>query len=185
MIGELPRSLEVNGRIYSIRTDYRDVLKILAAFNDPELENNEKIYVCLFILFPEFEDMPETDFEAAYMAALKFIDCGMEPNEKKSPRTMDWEQDEALIFPAVNRIAGHEVRSLKYVHWWTFMGWFMEINDGVYANVLGLRHKRARGKQLEKWEREFWQANKEICVLKPKLTEDEKAAKDRLKALYG
>lgn len=50
MIGELPKSLSVNNVNYNIRSDFRDILKIVCAFNDPELENEEKIYVCLFIL---------------------------------------------------------------------------------------------------------------------------------------
>lgn len=54
MIGSLPKSLEVNGVEYAIRTDFRDILKILCAFSDPELENEEKIYVCLFILYEDF-----------------------------------------------------------------------------------------------------------------------------------
>ena len=187
MIGQLPRSLEVNGRNYAIRTDYRDVLKILEAFNDPDLKDEEKVFVCLFILFKNFEAIPRKDLEAAFTAALKFIDCGAEPGDKKrkSARTMDWEQDEALIFPAVNRVAGREVRALKYVHWWTFMGWFMEINDGVYASILSLRHKKAHGKKLEKWEREYWAANRDVCEIKPKYSEEEKAAQERLKALYS
>lgn len=186
MIGDLPRSLEVNGRKQRIRTDYRDILKILAAFSDPELENSEKIYVCLVILYKDFESMRQSDLEAAYSAAIKFIDCGAEPvKHKKSPRTMDWEQDESLIFPAINKVAGREVRSMKYVHWWTFMGWFMEINEGVYSSVLSIRQKRAKGKKLEKWEREYWAANKDICVLKPKYTEAEKAAQERIKKMYS
>ena len=98
---------------------------------------------------------------------------------------MDWEQDESIIFPAINKVAGFETRSAEYVHWWTFMGWFMEISDGVCAHVFSLRSKRAKGKKFEKWESEFWQANKDICELKQKLTEEEKAAKQRLNAILG
>ncbi len=188
MIGNLPRSLEVNGRKYGIRTNYRDILKIIAAFGDPELKDNEKVYVCLFILFRDFDSIPRNDLEAAFTAALKFIDCGAEPGKKKkkrSPRTMDWEQDESLIFPAINKVAGREVRSMKYVHWWTFMGWFMEISDGVYSNILSLRSKKAKGKSLEKWEREYWNANKDICELKPKYTEKEKAAQKKILEMYS
>ena len=98
---------------------------------------------------------------------------------------MDWEQDESIMFPAINKVAGFETRSAEYIHWWTFLGYYMEISDGIYSQVLALRMKRAKGKKLEKWEREFWSTNKSICVLKPKLTAEEKADKDRLEALLG
>lgn len=183
MIGQLPRSLTVGGSEYRIRTDFRDILNIIAAFSDPELEREEKIYVCLFILYEDLDTMPEDQYEEAFRAAMQFIDCGMEPDSKARPRTMDWEQDETLLFPAVNKVAGFETRACEYLHWWTFMGYFMEISDGVFSQVLSLRQKKSKGKKLEKWEQEFWAANKDICVLRPRLTEEEQAAKDRLNAL--
>ena len=185
MIGRLPTSLTVAGNEYRIRTDFRDVLNIIAAYGDPELENEEKVYVCLRVLYEDFEDIPQQDYEAAYKEAVKFIDCGMPSDGKSNVKTMDWEQDEAILFPAINKVAGHEVRSMDYLHWWTFMGYFMEINEGIFSQVLSIRHKKAKGKKLEKWERDFWQANKDICVLRQKLSEEEQAAKDRLNALLN
>ena len=185
MIGRLPTSLEVNGQQYAIRSDFRAVLDILCAFSDPELEDNEKVYICLFILYEDFTTIPENDYEAAFKAALSFIDNGAKEEEKKSPRVMDWEQDAPLLFPAINKVAGYEVRSAEYIHWWTFIGYYMEISEGVFSNVLSIRMKKAKGKKLEKWEQEFWRANKSICVIEPKLTAEEQAAKDRLNALLG
>lgn len=187
MVGDLPRSVTVNGREYTVRTDFRDILKILSAFSDPELEDAERIYVCLCIFYERFDRIPRRDYEAALKAAVQFVDHNASGDaqeaEKRSPRVMDWEQDEALLFPAVNKVAGFEVRSAKYVHWWTFLGYYMEISDGVFAQVLNLRMKKAKGKKLEKWEREFWNQNKDICVLKERLSAEEQAEKERLKAL--
>lgn len=184
MIGELPKSLTVNGIDYSIRTDFRDVLKIICAFNDPELEPEEKVYVCLFILYEDFDSLSQPDYEEAFNAALNFIDYGMK-DDKKSPRVMDWEQDENLMFPAVNKVAGFETRSAEYIHWWTFMGYYMEISEGVFSTILSIRMKKSKHKKLEKWEQEYWNSNKSICVLKPKLTAEEQAARDRLNAMLG
>jgi hypothetical protein len=71
------------------------------------------------------------------------------------------------------------------MHWWTFMGYFMEIRDTTYATILGLRGKKAHGKRLEKDEREFWQHNRGLCELRTKYTEDEIAEIERLRALVG
>lgn len=187
MSWELPESLEIAGRDYEIRTDFRDVLNILRAFHDPDLGEDEKVYVCLFILFEDFGSLSPALYEEAFKAAIRFIDCGRDWGEapKKSPRVMDWEQDSGLIFPAVNKVAGVETRSAGYMHWWTFMGYYMEISDGVFSTILGLRQKRAKGKNLEKWEREFWQQNKDLCVLKKKLSQEEQEERDRLNALLG
>ena len=184
MIGELPRSLTVNGVEYAIRTDFRDVLKIVCAFNDPELEPEEKIYICLFILYEDFDSLSQSDYEQAFKAALSFIDFGMK-DDKKSPRVMDWEQDENIMFPALNKVAGFETRTAEYIHWWTFMGYYMEISEGVFSTILSMRMKKSKHKKLEKWEQDYWNSNKSICVLKPKLTAEEQAARDRLNEMLG
>lgn len=184
MIGALPEALEVNGVERSIRTDYRDVLTIMAAFEDPDLTDSEKVFVCLYVLYEDFENIPREDYEEAYMRAARFIDCGGEIGDgKKNPRLVDWEQDERILFPAINAVAGREVRAQEHLHWWTFMGYFMEIREGTYAQVLGLRQKRAKGKKLEKWELEFWRTNKDLCKIRKRLSQEEQAEQDRLKAL--
>lgn len=185
MIYDLPTSLEVNGRTYDIRSDFRDVLTILTAFEDPDLEPREKAYVCLTVLYRDAEEIPPEDLQEAYAQALAFIDNGAKKNPRGSARTIAWEQDAAIMFPAVNRAAGFEVRSVEYIHWWTFMGYFMEIKDSLYAHVLSIRHKKAKGKTLEKWEKDFWTQNSDICVIRAKLTEEEIEEKRRLEALLG
>lgn len=188
MIGRLPTSLTVNGTDYKIRTDFRAVLNIICAFSDTELDYKEKVYVCLYVLYLAFEDIPESDYEEAFKEAIRFIDYGMSDRrdgKDKSPTVMDWEQDESILFPAVNKIAGFETRSAKYLHWWTFVGYYMEISDGLFSQVVGLRMKKAKHKKFEKWEREFWTANQHLCMIKPKLSAEEQAQKEKLNAMLG
>ena len=192
MVGRLPRRVEINGRSYAIRTDYRDILRILVAYDDPELEPKEKAFVCLTILYPEVDAIPGKDYEEAYRKAVWFIDGGGEldgddnsSRRRATRRVIDWEQDERLLFAAVNRVAGKEVRSLHYLHWWTFLGYFSEIQDGAYAEILRLRVKKSKGKPLEKHEQEFWTANRDACQLRSKLTAEERAERDRINALLG
>lgn len=185
--GDLPEVLSVNGNPRSIRSDFRDILNIIMAFDDPDLEDREKVYVCLVVLYEDFEDIDPEDYEEAFKAAVDFIDqgTGNEEAEKKHPRTMDWAQDENLLFPAVNKVAGFETRTVEYLHWWTFIGYFMEITDGAFATILSLRTKKAKHKPLEKWEQEFWRANNGICALKERLSAEEQAERDRLNELLG
>lgn len=185
MIFDLPTSVEFGGREWDINTDYRDILEILAAFEDEELTEQEKTFVCLYDLYSDFEDIPHNLYQAAFEKAVEFIDHGSNESGRTAIKTMDWEQDAPIIFPAINHVAGYEVRSVEYLHWWTFIGMFMEIKDSTCATVFSLRQKKARGKKLEKYERDFWNSNKSICVLKRKETEDDKAEKARLEAILG
>ena len=76
MIYDLPRAVEFGGREWAINTDYRDVLNILEAFEDPNLTDEEKAFVCLYCLYEDFEEIPRDDAAAAYEAAIGFIDHG-------------------------------------------------------------------------------------------------------------
>ncbi|ENZ36699.1 Gp15 family bacteriophage protein [Enterocloster bolteae] len=160
----LPYSLSVNGVNYEIREDFRAILDILSAFADEELSDPEKTQAMLEILYWPVIPPPQDLTEAAEKA-LWFIDCGVVHEDIPLPRVIDWEQDAGIIFPAVNRIAGFETRGFQIIHWWTFYGWFMEIGDGLFSQVLSIRQKLSKGKRLEKWEQEFLQNNKKLCEL--------------------
>ena len=54
MIGALPEALTVGGEDYTIRTDYRNVLQVFEAFQDPELTQEEKWIVAIYLLFEDF-----------------------------------------------------------------------------------------------------------------------------------
>lgn len=183
MIYGLPTSLEINGREEPIRWEYTAVLDILDAMEDPNLENKEKAYVSMWILFENFDEFAEEDYEPAFNALFQFINTGASDKAKSQVRTVDFQQDYNLLIPAINRVAGKEIRNCDDIHWWTFMSWFMEIGDCTYSTVLSIRSKKRKGKKLESWENEFYAANREAVDIRRRLTEKEKENEARLNAL--
>lgn len=191
---KLPTSLNVDGIDYKIRTDYRVILDILAALNDPDIldpgmtegeMNAEKVMTMLQILYINFDSMPMSDWSEAADRACEFIDCGIEDDGAKKPRLMDWEQDAPIIVPAVNKVCNFDVRSVKYMHWWTFFGYYMEIGQCMLSTVISIRDKKHRGKKLEKWEQEFYRNNRRIVDLKIKKAERSAEEKEALRELFG
>lgn len=183
MLGSLPQTLNVNGTEYRINTDYRNILCIISAYADDELEDKEKVYVCLRRMYgDDFYKIPSSDYQEAITVANDFIECG-ERDDRKHPKVVNWEKDEQLIFPAINKVAGTEIRALPYLHWWTFLGYFQNIDaEGTWGFILTLRHKKAKGKKLEKYEKEFWNANRLICAIeRPK---DTKSGRDRMDNIF-
>lgn len=180
MLGMLPQTLNINGRAYKIRSDYRDILQIIAAFGDKELSDEEKAYVCLKRLFIAMESIPKSDYQDAYEAAITFIECHIS-DRKPSPKVVNWEKDEQLIFPAINKVARMEVRAVPYMHWWTFLGYFQSIDrEDIWGFILTIRQKRAKGKKLEKYEKDFLNANRDICEVEfreEKVTTEDSLAK--------
>ncbi|MGN0363700.1 MAG: Gp15 family bacteriophage protein [Bilifractor sp.] len=174
MLGSLPTKLKVKDHEYKIETDYRNILVILQAYNDKDLTDRDKVFIILRRLYrDELPKIPQEDYEEALKAANDFIECRQHgENKKASPRIINWEKDEQILFPAINKAAGCEVRALPYLHWWTFLGYFQSVDsDSTWGYILALRQKRAKGKKLEKFEREFWNANREICMVdEPKTT---------------
>ncbi len=177
---DLPTSLCVGGVDYSIRYGWRAVMDIFAAYADPKLDDEMKTEVMLGILYPDFERIPTKDIPEAIEKGCAFLDCGLKPDKKNRPRTMDWEQDAALIIPAVNSVAGREIRLDPNIHWWTFFGWYMSIGDGLFASVLSIRSKKAKGKKLEKYEEEFYRDNKSLIDLKREESEEVRQEKENL-----
>jgi hypothetical protein len=191
MIGALPETLTVNGVDYPIRTDYRNVLQVFEAFQDPELEPQEKWIVAIYLLFEEFscaDDVMESaqngfDLEEAMKQISWFISAGQPEKQVLEQPTYNWTQDEQMIFSAVNKVAGRETRELEYLHWWTFLGYFNEVGEGTFSFIVGIRNKLNKGKKLEKHEKEYLSHNKELVLMKKPLTKEEQEQEDAYKSL--
>lgn len=183
MIGQLPTAVEIDGCSYKIRSDYRDILTIFEAFSDEDLTEQEKWTVGLEIFYEKIPD----NMEEAIKQLLFFLNRGEE--EKKDSgngkKLYDWEQDEQLIFQAVNKVAKTEVRATAYMHWWTFMGYFCEIGESLFSSVVSIRDKQNKHKPLEKHEREFYKKNKQVVDLKRKYSSELLAEMDRVNQLIG
>ena len=184
MLGQLPKSLNVNGTDYDIRSDFRNILTIFEAIEDPELKDEEKAYILLKRVFVKFESIPKKDYTEAYQAAVDFIEGGGIKGKKSPYKLFNWIKDEQMICPAVNKVAGCEVRLVEYMHWWTFLGYFSTVDrEDLWSFVLSIRQKRAKGKKLEKYEREFLNANKELCSIESNVSA--KKAEDTLQDIFN
>ena len=172
MIGQLPCLLKINGKNYPINSDFRVVLNLFAAFNDDKLTELEKAFVCVNCLF--LDEITDDIFTEAVQKAYWFIDGGDMPKSEPSKiKLLDWEHDQSIIFPAINKAAGTEVRTIQYMHWWTFLGYFGEIGEGLFSTVINIRYKRANSKKLDKWEHEFLLKHKEMIIF---YTDEERQA---------
>ena len=178
----LPKSVEIDGQEFAVRYDFRVILDIFEAINDPELSDEDRALAVLHMFYVDFEAL--TDYDVALKECFKFINGGQEQEwQKKQPQLVAWEQDFQYIVAPVNRGLGYETRALEYdqegntggVHWWTFLSAYMEIGDCLFAQIVGIRSKKAKGKKLDKTEQEFYRKNKEIVDIKVCYTESEEA----------
>lgn len=175
----LPKTLEVCGEDRAIRTDYRVILDICAALSDPELTDEDKAFVALSVLYTDFDEIPMEHYREALEKCFWFINGGKEEPPSQSPKLVDWEQDFNMIVAPINRVVGSDVRGAEYMHWWTFLSAYYEIGDCTFAQVVRIREHLARGKKLEKQDREWYNKNRHLVDLKTHYTEEETALLDK------
>ena len=162
---DLPTSITINGQPYGItnKGDFRMVIDCFLALNDAELTEQERILTALVIFYEDINDIADIELnfnqQTLYEAIekmYKFFDCGQkEIGAKTNYKLVDWEQDEHIIVTAVNNVAKQEIRALDYLHWYTFMGYYTSVGEGVLSTVVGIRDKIVRGKKLDDYEKEF------------------------------
>ena len=165
---ELPKSAEIGGKMYEIRSDYRACLDILTCLTDPELSGEEHTIVALSIFYPDMVEIPNRDLQTAVDYMVWFLNCGDENDNRKRPKLMDWEQDFQYIVSPINRAVGYEIRSVEYLHWWTFISAYYEIGDCLFAQIVRIRSLKAKGKKIDKADQEFYEENKRLIDIKAK-----------------
>lgn len=182
---DLPTSLSIGGVEYPINCGWRAVMDIFIVMRNPDHDRITRTAHMLRILYPQWARIPDQHIPEAIEKARDFIDCGMKKDDRRRPRCIDWEQDSAIIIPAVNKVAGQEVRLAPDIHWWTFWGWYMSIQGGVFSTVLHIRQKKARGGRFEKWEEEFYRENSLLVDMKlPESTDVRQEIEEIQKMLF-
>ena len=169
----LPTALTVGGEERAIRSDYRAALDIFLALTDSELDDENKALELLDILY--VDEIPMEHWKEAIEQGLWFLNGGEPERQGKSPKLVDWAQDFNLIAAPISQSVGKDIRGMDYMHWWTFLSAYSNIGDCMFAHVVSIRDKLARGKKLDKTDRDFYRRNRDIIDIKKPLTQAEEA----------
>lgn len=187
----LPTEITLGEESFRIRDkgDFRMVLNVFEVLEDVDLSKDERALTALILFYEDlesFEDLEKLpDLQEALEKMFLFLDCGEKHEEEvKKPKLIDWQKDSNLICAAINNVAGKEVRAENYVHWWTFMGYFMSVGESSLSTVLSIRNKILRGKKLEKHENEFRNENPNYFIWNSKSV-DELAADKWLEDVWN
>lgn len=185
---ELPTEILINGNPYPIRNggDYRLILDVISHltkaikkndFKDTQDIDLEHLYSALIIFFDGLDTIADinanfTDLNVVLTEIYNFINCGQntENQANKGLKLIDWQDDEQLIISAINNVAKTEVRAMPYLHWWSFIAYYMAIGECSLAHIVSIRKKIATGKKLEKYEKEFKRENPEYFASKSDAT---------------
>lgn len=189
---DIPTSIVMHEQSFPIRCkgDYRMVLDCFVALNDLELTKEERICSALIIFYENMNDLSDlNNFEDVSEAAaqmFQFFNCGNDIDDtgKQLPRLIDWNSDSQLICSAINKVSGQEIRAVPYMHWWTFLGYYMAIGESPLSYIVGIRHKIANQEKLEKYERKFQAENPQYFKMDYR-TEDDKEYDELIKQIWN
>ena len=189
----LQTSVQIGQASFEIRNkgDFRMVLDCFEALNDNELNSSEQMYSALIIFYKDFNSLDDVLANKElipdlYKSMITFFNNGEEDVQSNTGgyTLIDWNKDSNLIISAVNNVAKTEIRTLDYLHWWTFMGYYMAIGDCTLSTVILLRYKKAHGDKLEKYEKKFISDNPEYFNIDTR-SDAQREADEYVKQLWG
>ena len=140
----LPTKVTVDDLEFNIRErgDFRMVLDCFKALQDEELSEDYRVLASLLIFYNELNDFDdlrkfEPQLNGLVKEMYKFINGGEteSPGAERDVALVDWEQDSQLVCAAINNVANQEIRSVEYLHWWTFLGYYMLCAMGKAGDV--------------------------------------------------
>lgn len=151
LVDDFPDAVEVAGKIIPIDTDFKTAIRIIMAFEDPELTIVEKQAVLISNLFLE----PPSDLGQAIEVGVRFLNGGVDKAEDSGSnlRLYSFEKDSALIFAAFRQTHGIDLETTK-MHWWKFLSLFMDLGaETAFCNLVSLRKRVKTGKATKEERR--------------------------------
>lgn len=147
----------VPDKTYDIACDYRSILDIMQMFQNKKYIVQEQFWIALRIFY--LDNLPDDKDEALIMMN-RFIDCDTEWKDSKTPiRTYDWEQDGTAIYTGINKTNGNVLRLNPNLHWWEFVGCFMDMTGECQFNDITsnrIAHKKGKATKEQKEARKLY-----------------------------
>lgn len=160
LVEELPEAIEIDGREYEINSDFRSCLRIILAFEDPELAGTEKQAVMINNLYKEH---PE-NITAAIEKGVRFLNGGENSKTESDLRLYSFEKDAPYIFAAFKQTHSIDLDTVD-MHWWKFMSLFMDLgSETTFSGMVGLRKRVLTGKATKE-ERKAYSEMRDIMEL--------------------
>lgn len=188
-------TIEVNNQLHTFsitnQGDFRMVLDCFNALGDEKLSEDYRVLACLLIFYNELNSYEDLEtykdcLEFLIKDMYKFFNGGEEQVRGivTHDPLIDWEGDSQMIVAAINNVAHKEIRTAEYLHWWTFLGYYISVGESLLSTVVSIRSKIVKNKTLEKWEKEFKRDNPQYFVWKRTTVED-REAEDIIRTLWN
>lgn len=153
-----------------IYPDFRNMIRLEAVIDDPDLNELERSVGCLMLLYGE--NIPD-DIEAAYGELLWFYYRGEPPAKPtgRIKRVFDFSEDSAYIIGSFLAAYGLDLTDDSlHVHWWRFMSLFIALPDEA-TMMKRMCDRNVDTSKMKGEQRRYWETRQKAIALKssPKL----------------
>lgn len=163
---KFPTKIKVNNKILKINSDFRNCIKIIQAFEDDDLFDEEKYLILIKTLY--IDEVDTEDIEEAIIKGIKFLDLGEENNDNDSStskRLYSFIKDDNYIYTGIRQSHNIDLNSIEYLHWWNFVYLFLDIGqDCMFNQLIYYRQRKNEGK-LTKDEKKVYMSMRKILDL--------------------
>lgn len=163
-------------RLKDLNTDFRACILFELLMQDPEIDNNMKLYRTIKLFYGD----KEVDLEKAVDNIIWFYSGGKDfnvPGKSKSNgrKIYSFEYDADLIYSAFLTQYGIDLQDIEYLHWWKFMAMFSGLNKNNlivdYMTYRSMDLSKIKDKETRKQYRELQNA----CRIPDMRDEEQKA----------
>lgn len=175
---DYPDQVEVNGRMYEIRTDFRTSVLFEIMMQDDTLDNREKVRKGLNLYYPVIPD----DVNGAVDTVLWFYRCGREEtmvqkrmaSRRGKNQVYSFEHDAGLIYAAFLMAYNIDLQDIGYMHWWRFRYLFNSLpKDCEFVRAMEYRSMDISDK-MPKEQKEWYKKMKRLYALPLSKEEDDR-----------
>ena len=156
-----------------IRTDYRIGVQIQLCISDLELDDSEKTWTALSLLYGK--GVPP-DFQTALDGLSWFLSCGNPTPAGEAddgPPLYSFEQDSGRIVSAFRKVFGIDL-SRKKLHWFEFISMLGDLGGTAFTSVIDIRSTDPS--EVDKKKRAEFIRMKKRFALSAEYTPEEQAA---------
>ena len=149
LTGKLPHEAEISGERYALNTGFATGLRILEAYEDPELTSQERQMLMLKLLYRQLPEASEGVARALELG-IRFLEGPSDPGKtpgNQGPRLYSFREDADLIFSGILSSHGVDLTREKDLHWWIFCALFREMREEcAFCRLVALRKRLIQGK---------------------------------------
>ncbi len=168
---------------YLIRTDFRIGIQIDLCIKDDEIDEYDKIGICLNLLYGY--GVPK-DIELAIEGLAWFMRCGEKIEDKESEEcnevVFDFNYDNSRLFSAFKKVYGIDL-ARSNLHWFEFVYMLGDLGECAFTQVI--EYRKADISSMKGKQREAYAKMKRKFALPQRYTAEEKEKIDKFLEQLG